>query len=232
MLAAGVDGCRAGWICVTRERVGGSVGWQRFGTAEALLAQAPRPAVLAIDIPIGLMEQGFRHCDRQARSLLGPRKSSVFSAPLRAVLEARSWEEACSIRQRIEGKRMSKQAWAIVAKIREVDRLLRKDPKAMPWVREVHPEVSFCAWSGAPLPYPKKKKPGRNLRRKLVEKHFGRAAIRSVRDSYLKKDVADDDILDAFAALWTAERILHGEESTLPGQPPLDSCGLRMEIVY
>ena len=179
MLAAGVDGCRTGWICVTRQRAKDPVGWQRFATAEELLAQVPRPTVLAIDIPIGLMERGSRLCDTQARASLGPRRSSVFPAPLRAVLEARSWEDACSIRQRIEGKRMSKQAWAIVAKIREVDRLLRKDPKAMPWVREVHPEVSFCAWNGAPLPYPKKKKPGRNLRHKLVEKHFGAAAIPS-----------------------------------------------------
>jgi predicted RNase H-like nuclease len=44
--------------------------------------------------------------------------------------------------------------------------------------------------------------------------------------------VADDDILDAFAALWTAERITSGVAVTLPENKPLDSTGLPMRIVY
>ena len=41
----------------------------------------------------------------------------------------------------------------------------------------------------------------------------------------------EDDILDAFAALWTAERIALGISQTIPAVPPKDSFGLRMEIV-
>jgi hypothetical protein len=44
-------------------------------------------------------------------------------------------------------------------------------------------------------------------------------------------EVADDDILDAFAALWTAERIAPGEAVTLPEVPPRDRHGLPMEMV-
>ena len=40
------------------------------------------------------------------------------------------------------------------------------------------------------------------------------------------------DILDAFAALWTAERIAAGRARTLPEQPPMDDTGLPMRIVY
>jgi len=40
-----------------------------------------------------------------------------------------------------------------------------------------------------------------------------------------------DDIVDAFAALWTAERIHRGEAMSIPPIPPLDSHGLRMEMV-
>jgi len=40
-----------------------------------------------------------------------------------------------------------------------------------------------------------------------------------------------DDVLDAFAALWTAARIVTGNALTLPFNPPKDRCGLRMEIV-
>jgi predicted RNase H-like nuclease len=43
--------------------------------------------------------------------------------------------------------------------------------------------------------------------------------------------VADDDLLDAFAALWTAERISNGTARTVPAAPLEDRFGLRMEMV-
>ena len=46
-----------------------------------------------------------------------------------------------------------------------------------------------------------------------------------------KLDSGEDDILDAFAALWTAERIKNGTSQTIPAEPPTDSYGLRMEMV-
>jgi predicted RNase H-like nuclease len=42
---------------------------------------------------------------------------------------------------------------------------------------------------------------------------------------------ANDDLLDAFAACWSAERVLAGRARTLPAMPPMDEHGLRMEIV-
>jgi predicted RNase H-like nuclease len=45
------------------------------------------------------------------------------------------------------------------------------------------------------------------------------------------KGAAPDDVLDAFAALWSADRIARGEAINLPAIPPRDSVGLRMEIV-
>jgi len=40
-----------------------------------------------------------------------------------------------------------------------------------------------------------------------------------------------DDIVDAFVALWTAERIRRAEAVSVPSIPPLDAHGLRMEMV-
>jgi predicted RNase H-like nuclease len=202
-------------------------------SARALFSQGPFPDVIAIDIPIGLTESGPRDCDRAARGLLGrPRASSVFPAPIRALLAARSWEEACAVRSRIEDKRISKQAWGIVGKVREVDEELRALPRLRERVREVHPEVSFQAWSGAAMRFRKTSRRGREERRRLVDRYFGPAAYESVRDQFLVKDVGHDDILDAFAALWSAERILRGASSSLPEVPPIDRLELRMEIVY
>jgi predicted RNase H-like nuclease len=50
--------------------------------------------------------------------------------------------------------------------------------------------------------------------------------------NYLKKQVAEDDILDTIAALWTAERITRGACQELPENPPRDATGLPMRIVY
>jgi predicted RNase H-like nuclease len=156
----------------------------------------------------------------------------VFPAPIRPVLAARSWEEACAIRSRVEGKRMSKQAWGIVDRIRAVDGELRARACLRQRVREVHPEVAFQGWNGAPLPSGKRSPPGREQRRRLVDRYFGPAAYEAVRARFLVRDVAHDDILDAFATLWSAERILRGTSRSLPERPPIDRCGLRMEIVY
>ena len=42
---------------------------------------------------------------------------------------------------------------------------------------------------------------------------------------------AADDIVDAFVALWTAERIQSAEAVSIPPIPSLDAYGLRMEMV-
>ena len=50
--------------------------------------------------------------------------------------------------------------------------------------------------------------------------------------SAAEAQVADDDINDAFASLWTAERILNGSAKVIPDHPCRDPFGLRMEICY
>jgi predicted RNase H-like nuclease len=189
--------------------------------------------MLGIDIPIGLRDEGARECDKRARQVLGrPRASSVFPAPIRPVLSAGSWEEACAIREQVDGKRMSKQAWAIVSRIRCVDREMIESPTLQNRVREVHPEVSFWAWTGSPMRHRKTSGAGRAERLEVVEAYFGPGAFDAVRALYPVGRVGHDDILDAFAALWSAERVLKGSARTLPRHPPVDRRGLRMEIVY
>ena len=128
---------------------------------------AARLDVVAIDVPIGLCdayETGGRFCDRQARKRLQKRASSVFPAPVRPVLAAVSWEDACA-RSRASapiGKGISKQTFAILPKIKEADDILQSRPELRDVVREVHPEVCFCELAGRPMAYPKRKQEGRD----------------------------------------------------------------------
>lgn len=63
-------------------------------------------------------------------------------------------------------------------------------------------------------------------------RHFGEDAFDSVREQVRGKGVATDDIADAFAALWSANRILIGAADRLPAASQYDSLGLPMHIWY
>jgi predicted RNase H-like nuclease len=225
----GVDGCNGGWIAAARER--GVIRCRRIARLEELFLAPEPPAVVAVDIPIGLPERGPRACDRAARELLGPKRgSSVFPAPLRPLLAARSFEEAGRLRERIEGKRLSKQTWLIVAKIAEVDDLLQRSAAARAATREVHPELSFYYLNGGrPLSESKRKSAGRLERLELLRAWCGPAVDRALAD-HARLTCGPDDVVDAFAALWTAERIAAGDAVTHPENPELDRCGLPMSI--
>lgn len=236
-LVAGADGCPAGWISIARNVSTGELRSDCFGTAGEMIRQRDAPRVLGIDVPIGLTQRGKRSCDVEARRKLGrPRSSSVFPPPVRGVLAELSpnttREQASELHRRIDGRGIGAQAWGIVRKIEEVDDVLASRADLQSRVREVHPEVSFCVWAGRPMRFRKKNRMGRDERRSLIDDHFGREAFGSVRAEYRAKEVGDDDILDAFAVLWTAERVFRGQHGTLPEDPPLDAVGLRMEIVY
>jgi predicted RNase H-like nuclease len=137
----GADGCRGGWIGISEDMATHDLSWGVSPTLDALAATS-MASIIALDVPIGLPDRGSRKCDVAARKLLGVgRASSVFPAPIRPLLEATSHVEACSIREAVEGKRISIQTWAIISKILEVDTAMRASSDLRKRVREVHPEV-------------------------------------------------------------------------------------------
>jgi predicted RNase H-like nuclease len=99
-------------------------------------------------------------------------------------------------------------------------------------VFEVHPELTFSTWSGAPIIPPKRRREGHAIRRALIDNHFGPLAFESVRNQIRREQASNDDIADAFAALWTAQRIVKGSSQTMPVDPPIDSVGLPMRMVH
>jgi predicted RNase H-like nuclease len=232
---AGVDGCRGGWAVALREGETGRIEVRRVAWVEEILGWAEAPAVVGIDIPIGLLHEAVpsgRACDRLARVLLGdPRGRSVFSAPVRAVLEATTYEEAvaCNRASSSHAIGISRQCWGIVPKIAEVDRWMT--PELQDRMIEVHPEVSFHAMNDErPLIAAKKTQRGIEERVALLERAWG-GDIRSVVDARRDPAIATDDLLDALAACWTAERVAKGEAVRLPATAVRDARGLRMEIV-
>lgn len=234
-ITIGVDGCPAGWFFVALEPSGRS----RWGIVRALAdlaGETSEPARVFVDIPIGLRDgPGPRECDRMARRALGRRRaSSVFPAPARPVLDAVDYEDAKRRSREATGKALSKQAFAILRRCREVDGLLRGDAKARRIVREIHPEVCFWAFAGRrPMEHNKKTEEGFRERIELLER-FRPSAEREIEDmlrQFKRTEVARDDAVDALAAAVTAAAPAAALR-TLPPQPHEDRTGLRMEMVY
>lgn len=225
---AGIDGCGPKWLAISCVPGSGKFEAQVLETSE--LADQPW-ALAAIDIPIGLPDSGSRAADGAARKFIGPRSSSVFPCPIRPALDATTWEEACEITYQRNGHRISKQTFAILSKIRAVDECVRSTDLRQR-LFEVHPEVSFAAWYRLPALLGKKDVQGHEQRRALIAEHFGSEAFASVGAQVGGRRVAADDITDAFAALWSAERLLAGTAQRLPDASATDSYGLPMHIWY
>jgi predicted RNase H-like nuclease len=221
---AGVDGCKGGWLAVIEKDMG-DFDVRVFSSFSKIVDDQELQSVV-IDIPIGLTEKGPRVCDIEARKFVGVRRSSVFPAPLRSMLAARDYAEACNIRFGLERKKCSKQLWAITPMIRDVDRCLT--PSLQVRVREGHPEVSFARMNGGCLIHSKHKPEGREQRVKLLEGHFQDVRSRLADLSSMR---LDGDIIDAFACLWTARRIKNDVATRFPADALFDDHGLRMEIV-
>ena len=190
-------------------------------------------ALVAIDVPIGLSEDGPRACDVSARRLLGaPRASSVFPAPGRAALGSRTYEEACESNRRQLGVAISRQCFGILDKIDHVDHLMTPARQAL--IREVHPEVVFAILSGSGrgLGEPKRTAAGERARRELLREVAPAFDPGLVRVELGPSRVARNDIVDAVACLVVARRVVEGRSVVLPsGDAPRDARGLRMEIV-
>jgi predicted RNase H-like nuclease len=162
-----------------------------------------------------------------------PRASSVFPAPIRPALAASDRKQADTITRSVDGRGVGAQAWGLYARIRDVDQLLTRSAGDRRFIYEVHPEVSFTAWNGgSAIVESKKSATGMAIRRRLIDGYFGEQARNTARHKQPRSLVGDDDINDAFAALWTAERIYSGYARVIPDTPEIDANGIAMGIWY
>jgi predicted RNase H-like nuclease len=242
---AGVDGCRAGWVVAFVRPQGGEVRLRVVPRFAEVIAAPEAPAIIAVDIPIGLPAQagrGGRTADKVVRSLLGARKSSVFSVPSRRAVFAEvgpfgdqqsryaAHQRACAVARGTSHppRSITIFAFAIFSKIREVDAVLRSDRALDGRVRETHPELAFWRLNGArPLASAKKTEAGLALRRRLL---IGAGLAPAVVNGAPPTGAARDDLLDALACAAIAARMHRGLARPFPDPPERDACGLPMAI--
>jgi predicted RNase H-like nuclease len=219
----GVDGWRGAWVGAVLD--GRAVTLLALADAAAVLA-VPDVEVIGIDMPIGLAENGPRRCDDEARALLRGlgAGSSVFPAPVRAVLATDDYAEARALSRAATDppRAPSAQAFRLVAAIRALDDALGDPPPEH--VAEVHPELAFRALDrGVRDP----KVTARGTAQRLAALR----AVMDVEDALLSapRRVPAVDALDACAAAWSARRIADGTAESA-GDDTRDARGRPMRI--
>jgi predicted RNase H-like nuclease len=234
--ALGVDGCSAGWLAA-RNDSSGTIELAVFPRIEDALEAADSADVILIDIPIGLISRGGegRACDRIARRLLGsPRASSVFTPPCRPALACSSYVQASRLNERLTGKRLTKQAWGISRKIKEVDELLRRRTDLRDRVYEAHPELLFRALNGGrPMSHGKATAAGLAERLSTLSRFLPSAneVFEDAAARWPRSKVSRDDITDAIVALVNAS-FGTARLQTIPDPPDRDEFGLPMRMVF
>jgi predicted RNase H-like nuclease len=231
----GVDGCKTGWVAVSIAASGPIE--PRVMVAPHFAELLDGAAILAVDMPIGLPERanrGGRGPESLVRPHLGERQSSVFSVPSRSAVHALDYLLACETAFATSDppRKVSKQAYFLFPKIREIDALMRADASLGRRVFEVHPELAFWRLNGErPVALPKKVRsavhpPGLALRRAILVSHgFPAAFLEAV-----PRGAAADDLLDASVNALIARRLYAGTARSFPDPPLRDAFGLAVAI--
>lgn len=237
LTVAGLDGCRSGWCMVvfpdgdvTRPAL------HALPHIQDVLIHPTAPAILAIDMPIGLPDKsikGGRPVEPHVRPLLGQRQSSVFSVPARAAVMETDYKAACDMAMAHSDppRKVSKQCFYLFPKIREVDAIM--SPNQEDRIFEVHPELAFWRLNGdTPVASPKKIK-GRVNPEGITERQ-ALLMRQGVPETFFDKPrptgVGADDRVDATACALIALRLSQGLARPFPEAYERDGHGLRMAI--
>lgn len=238
---AGVDGYPGGWVTVTWD--GSVTALTCLPDFAAVLDHARHCAALGVDMPIGFRDEtqaGGRECERAARLFVGAGKaSSVFSSPVRAALAQPTYPLALQANRQAGPVSigLSKQTWCLFPKMRDIDAVMT--PALQARCKEIHPEVSFAELRNQVAPANpffakldrKVSQIGQDQRERLL-KCAGFTNLSRLIAAGKAARAKPDDVLDACAAAWTAQRIFQGYAVSLPATPPHDSRGLEMAIWY
>ena len=224
MRALGLDGFSKGWVAVCLDGDRHEIRFCR-DIAAALSTLFDRAA---IDIPIGMTDDGERACDLLARERLRPHSSRVFTGARRWLWTEFSDPDAANRDALRRGqKRVSRQLWHLGPKIMEVDAFVRANGARD--IREAHPELVFLRLN-ASMPLPSKRsEAGFERRRKLLKRH----GIRDI-DKWLDSErtgtgAKRDDVLDACAVAIAARDV----SGCVPEDvPPRDAYGVAMQIWF
>ena len=233
----GVDGCKYGWIAIAIDEEE-NFELSKHLNFESIFKNYPEAKKYLVDMIVGLASHSAeRNIEKLARGKLKPnRTSSVFTPPCREAVYEKNYANAKLKNIAITDKSISIQAWNIVPKIIEVDQFLIKNKDFQKKVFETHPEVCFAGLNNeVPMLEKKSKSEGIKERMNLLQKLFSKSnsIFKNGRQLFLKKEVKDDDLVDAMVLAVTGflgEK--NGYEFLSDNPIKKDKQGLEMKMIY
>jgi len=211
---AGIDGYAKGWVIAVLDDQ--HITW-RTCTINELRHNVADLELIGIDIPIHLVDTGWRTCDQETKKALGKFGSRLFMTPPRAVLELGFHapnETVQALSLELTGQGVSRQAMALSERILGVNAML-PDPR----LYEVFPELVFAALDGGDVMPSKKSAAGAGARIRALDPWLttlGTSCALLMKNC--PPDVPVDDALDALATLAGTLRISKGVAQRWPAQ--------------
>lgn len=196
-----------------------------LGRSLTALAAAAEPiTVIGIDTPIGNLPWGGRAADAAARARVGRLSSTVFNAIPTEALGFAECAAASAASIANGGQGIGATAWGLRTQMIEAAELAALDDRVI----EVHPEVSFAALAGSALAWRKVSWNGATVRQRLLAE----VGITFGGDLGSAGGACVDDLLDAAACAWSAQRYAMGIAVPLPEEVEVDAAGRRIAIWY
>jgi len=236
----GIDSCKKtskyhGWAVFWLD-VHGNYGFGVYHTIEDIMADHDDANCMLIDIPLGLPENEQDEAarpDRELRSRLKGKSSSVFNTPCRQAVYCQDKQDAKAVNVQFLHKSLSEQSIGFAAKILEVDLFLSKEPQYIGQLRESHPEYAFDILNdGKALQSKKTEGTGLDERKLVLSRYFihTEKALGEIMSQYPKALI--DDFVDAMVLAVIGKNGMENGFATIPKKPVKDNRGIPMEIVY
>lgn len=232
-LSVGIDGCKGKWLCVAISHNGYEV--NLFDTIREVCEHYGRADSILVDMPIGLPEStnDMRPDAALCKALKG-KASSVFNVPCRQAVYQTEYEMASITNNDIMGKKLSKQSFAILPKIKEVDLFLQTNPVWKNCLLESHPEYCFSILnSGLPVIENKQTAEGMTKRLSLLEQYYPKSCelLNFFKMRYPTLASKYDDLLDALVLAVVGAIGLTNGFHTIPSIPSEDGKAIKMQII-
>lgn len=226
----GVDGCKGGWIAAIISR--GNLKIDRYETISDIVKVYPEFDEFLVDMVIGLpSNKNHVRPDTYARQIIKERSSTIFPAPCRQAVYAKTVAEAYEENERVLGKKFTPLTLGIIPKMRELDSFLQNNRKYKNVIKESHPEVCFAKLNSKTMLSKKSEIDGIEERIQLLANYIPDLSTIKLLTLSRSLKCSIDDIVDALCLSITANLAAQGYYEVIPNSPMSDDTELRMQMI-
>jgi 8-oxo-dGTP diphosphatase len=226
----GVDGCKGGWIAAIIKQ--GKLIVEKYISLNEIIKGYPDFDEFLIDMVIGLpSSKDHIRPDTYARKIIKERTSTIFPAPCRQAVYAKTVSEAYDQNERVLGKKFTPLTVGIIPKMRELDSFFQENSEYKNVIKESHPEVCFARLNGRTVLSKKSEVDGMEERIRILSYYIPDLTLNKVAVHAKNLKCNIDDIVDAVCLAVTANIVNQGDFEIIPENPMRDETGLLMQMV-